>query len=452
MNECNSDPQAFKSSAEYLNIFDPNRNNLDKILPFNTDSAFETQELNISLFLLSTIIDIMIENYNCEIPAQTSARIISKYSYETFFPKYAHSLVNIINSYGTFSVNDIKPDINCVSKIDLKTTESVFRTPLIDIDSQYKVNSFFRKIFNEYLKINHLILPVDDIPILWEHPAEETSNDWVNRNLNPEKRIQQRLKSYDDIEYLSDSSMALFAFSGIGCHLTKAINANAKIDPLLKKHNIRYCHDVTLLSKYKVRDGLLRYGACAYFDNNYEIQAIYVSYSNKLIFKSNDWIWEQAKYIWKTTCLAQVTIVEHLITTHLIEANVLIRNVRQFLSGNHPIRRLCKIFTFASVDRSLGAEAILSKYGLATRIYGLTYSDIQKCIASSVENYSFRSFKDRCYSNMSKEKISDDIYPIIQDAKEFYNVMHRFVNKYILLVYNKEEVFDQDEEIQSFYK
>jgi hypothetical protein len=74
---------------------------------------------------------------------------------------------------------------------------------------------------------------------------------------------------------------------------------------------------MTALSTSRVRKPFERYGAAAYFDKNFKIIAIYWSHVPRLV-KKGEQLCKHAKYVWRSSFFAYVTMRDHLIVTHSI--------------------------------------------------------------------------------------------------------------------------------------
>jgi len=210
-----------------------------------------------------------------------------------------------------------------------------------------------------------------------------------------------------------------------------------------------YVNDWRLLHKYKVRGDLERYGGAAYFDKDYKICSIYVSFLNKMILP-NDELWEFAKWVWKTSLLVGITLIDHAGYIHLMESNFLVFATRESLPGNHPFRRLCDIFTFRTVYINYGIKkALLSQNMLIERTFGMPYAVIEEAAHDVHTLYQFKALHERIDESM--KDVPDDVFPIQNDAKAMYDIMEYLVSGYIDIYYEDEDAFCSDPFIQKFY-
>ena len=73
--------------------------------------------------------------------------------------------------------------------------------------------------------------------------------------------------------------------------------------------------DTTVFGGLKVRKGFEKYGAKAVFAMDRKIKYIYVCEYGKNVFPGDE-EWEHAKWIWRVSVLAHVTIGPHLTQLH----------------------------------------------------------------------------------------------------------------------------------------
>ncbi|CAF1104185.1 unnamed protein product [Didymodactylos carnosus] len=270
----------------------------------------------------------------------------------------------------------------------------------------------------------------------------------------PEQAIAWRLKMFSALplpnvfykEMSSDDMMTQLAFSGCACHHTQRVYkpwepGHGIPDSKLLKDAV-YVNDMTGLSMFRVRQPFERYGAAAYFDSNYKIIGIYWSHGSRLV-KPNDRFWEHAKYVWRSTFFAYVTIRDHLIVTHMIECNAFVSASRQHLPFDHPLRIFIKPFTYHTVTINYQAAlSLVNNRGLVHRIWAFDYDEFLKVCDYISMNYKFRllpDFIDKSMDADNNNKTKDEwdkIYPIHRDLNEFWNIIHKYVENFFEINYN----------------
>jgi hypothetical protein len=140
----------------------------------------------------------------------------------------------------------------------------------------------------------------------------------------------------------SDRAMTLIAFQGLGAHRLEPLEA----DP----DGAAYAVDVSWMQAFPVRPGLEPYGACAYFAADGTLRRVYTSHDDRTHY-SGDPSWEEAKWRWRCTLFAAVTIADHLGATHFLTSNLLVTVTREQLPADHPLRRFLKPYGYGAIDR-----------------------------------------------------------------------------------------------------
>jgi hypothetical protein len=215
----------------------------------------------------------------------------------------------------------------------------------------------------------------------------------------------------------SDELMSRFAFFGLACHHTRKLDSDEETMELhtatLSRTRIKsahYVNDMTALSLFAVRAPFDRYGAAAYFDCERRLIGIYLSHRDELVVPLNDSrgvdkAWTYAKYMWRSSALAMVTIRDHLLTTHFIESNTLVNISRQFLPVAHPLRIFLKPFTYRTVTvNHSAATSLVNQGGLCHRIWGFEYDEFLKLCDYVIAHYRFRIMPDWIPDNMKMEQ------------------------------------------------
>ncbi|UJR34850.1 hypothetical protein I4U23_027631 [Adineta vaga] len=294
----------------------------------------------------------------------------------------------------------------------------------------------------------------------------------------------------------SDELMSHFAFYGLACHHTRKLNLNEEnmelhcatlTHPILKIAS--YVNDMTDLSLFSVRQPFDRYGAAAYFDNQRRLIGIYLSHRNQLIIpikdsRSIDKDWIYAKYMWRSSALAMVTIRDHLLTTHFIEANTLTHISREFLPTTHPLRTFLKPFTYRTVTINYSAAtSLINQGGLCHRIWAFEHDEFLKLCDYVIAHYRFRIMPNWIHRSMklenqklcstpcqedkkcpkcgynsndsnheenSKELTKEQLewikyYPISDDLPSYWKIVRNYVRRFFEIEYGKEDLENDDE-------
>ncbi|CAF4617124.1 unnamed protein product [Rotaria sp. Silwood1] len=249
---------------------------------------------------------------------------------------------------------------------------------------------------------------------------------------------------YTDI--LSDEAMTQLAFAGCACHYTQRVEQS-----WLSGHGIPegkllndavYVNDMTGLSTFSVRKPFERYGAAAYFDKDFQIIGIYWSHGSCLV-KKDEQFWDHAKYVWRSSFFAYVTIGDHLISTHMIECNAFVSASRKHLPADHPLRIFIKPFTYHTISVNYQAAlSLVNKCGLVHRIWAFDYDEFLKVCDYISIHYKFRTLPNCISESMHPNKNNrtddewDKIYPIYHDLNAYWNIIRKYVHNFFKINYN----------------
>eukprot|EP01119_Soliformovum_irregulare_P022296 TRINITY_DN759_c0_g1_i1.p1 TRINITY_DN759_c0_g1~~TRINITY_DN759_c0_g1_i1.p1 ORF type:complete len:1432 (-),score=425.71 TRINITY_DN759_c0_g1_i1:53-4348(-) len=244
--------------------------------------------------------------------------------------------------------------------------------------------------------VNADLWSIVDLPRQFQDRQEAITYRWnIFGALPPPNVVFDELKS--------DKAMSRLAFFGLAAHRTKRTSNVHGIPDRSLLTEICYVNDATALSSFKVRAGFEQYGAAAYFDKDYEIIGIYWSHAERMILKpaTSTPEWEHAKWVWKSSFFAEVTIVDHLLVTHMIEANALVSASRHFLSSDHPLRIFLKPFTYHTVSINQQAiTSLMNQRGLVHRSWAFDYHEFMEVCKYVSLSYQFTLLPDKLHESM----------------------------------------------------
>eukprot|EP00928_Gymnodinium_smaydae_P034009 TRINITY_DN2419_c0_g1_i8.p1 TRINITY_DN2419_c0_g1~~TRINITY_DN2419_c0_g1_i8.p1 ORF type:complete len:687 (-),score=56.34 TRINITY_DN2419_c0_g1_i8:84-2081(-) len=145
-----------------------------------------------------------------------------------------------------------------------------------------------------------------------------------------------------------------------------------------------------------VRKGFGKWGADMYFTED-GMPALIVTPDGKEISRG-DSSWQYWKFVWRSTLVTGITLIDHLHFAHFRVANVFARAVRDALPSKHPLRRFMSVFTFGVIDVNLNAMHTLVGPGMS----------LHRC----------SPFKD--FYNIS-EAVPDQLHDPIVQHQQFFN-------------------------------
>eukprot|EP01084_Bolivina_argentea_P294905 507573_1 len=329
---------------------------------------------------------------------------------------------------------DIELDDDNPNKYPLKlATFNLGDLALLDDDIYFDRDFIKDSIFSLVSKLT-MFFPFKDDSILFDDNTKDGKK-MMKLYLKQKCEMPRVNVVWKDLK--SDDSISLFAFGSV-------------VNILMEKMNDEtYQSDVSHLSKYKVRNGFHCYGAIAYFDKHYKLTSIYISHLDKRIYCNDIKNIGYAKYVYLTSIIGLMTLVNHAFITHMIESAALSKCMCESLPHNHWLSRFLLIFTFRTnyINESIH-QILMKKNGLVHRIWGFEYSSVEKIAKYILDNYDFTPFYERY--DLSMKNTPDEIFPFIIDSKEYYDCIYNFTQNYVNSYYNEN---DSDHKyIQYFYE
>lgn len=296
--------------------------------------------------------------------------------------------------------------------------------------------------------------PLTDDDGEWESPEEAIKwrISWFSSNFPP--------ANYDYVSNFSSFSalMSELAFSGFCCLHTKKVDSYPKDGIIYKNANgATYVNENIVLSRYAVRRGYQRYGAAAYFDRDCNITGVYTccdgmyhtnpSTMNEDLkagggeVEETDPAWRHAMWAWRVSAMALVTVDDHLVNVHMVNANTLASASRLHLSVNHPLRAFLKFFTFKTIGiNSKAHKTLLGRKGIVNRNWAFETEALQSLISNTKVSFK-KKFTDYVPESMRKEEQN---YPVKQDLEDFYRIVKELVTNFFLITYDAAESGVQD--------
>ncbi|MEM7140996.1 MAG: lipoxygenase family protein [Actinomycetota bacterium] len=276
-------------------------------------------------------------------------------------------------------------------------------------------------------------LPVVDDPTPWE--SNEIADAFIAASFadtlpNP---------SVTWTDTTSDRAIELLAMQGLAAHRLEPVN-----DP---GDDAAFVVDLSWMVAFPVRSGFLPYGASAYFDAEGTVLRMHVAHDNRS-YAPGDEGWEHAKWVWKSSLIAAVTVVDHLGSTHYVASNLFTTVTRETLPEDHPLRRLIKAFTYGAADiNRLAAFQLSNKGGLANRTFAFTYEGLSRLLLRGVESPDAEPFPKR----MAASEPLGDRYLFRRDGLALHDIFMTYVHDYLALYFSDDEVV-HDEHVQVFWQ
>lgn len=289
---------------------------------------------------------------------------------------------------------------------------------------------FANKAANKFLST----LPVLDLDEEWSSldDARKLLKEKF-REIMPEKNVIWQ-------DFKSDQAISNLAFHGLGAHRLRTLSRD--------KDNAKYMVDISYLSAYPVREGFHKYGATAYFNKDTKLIRIYLCEEDKDYYPGKK-DWEFAKWVWKSSLFAAVTLTDHLGGNHFIVANLKSIATMEVLPPSHPIRRFLKPFYYRSNTINYNAWMGLSnKGGIGHRTWAFTYEGVAACIAQSLNVVKIQTFPQFLKEN-GLETLGN-ISSFVKDHSDLWKIMRDYTKSYCEIFYKGDSLV-KDPDIRKWW-
>lgn len=229
---------------------------------------------------------------------------------------------------------------------------------------------------------------------------------------------------WDDLE--SDEAISKLAYYGLGQVVLVA-------DPS-GDHMIDLSHLAS--DNYEVRPGFERYGATARFVDRKLKSITWPSRSctNKEV-SPGDSDWEHAKFVFKASLNAEITMKYHLAQTHMVVVNGTHVCVRKHLSPDHPIRRILKVHLFRTgMINFTGTKVLLPEDNFMERGFAFNREGYIETLRAGAEAYRVLTFPEFVKSKRLSEDVAASL-PMVQDGTDVWGAFHQYFTSYVSLYY-----------------
>ncbi|KAL3915143.1 MAG: hypothetical protein SGILL_005785, partial [Bacillariaceae sp.] len=251
------------------------------------------------------------------------------------------------------------------------------------------------------------------------------------------------------------------AFAGVGAWRLKAVSGEGRTATWNNREASSRCVppkgsvavvDTSWQAKMKVREGYLKYGAAAFFDEKKELLGIWSEPEMRMIEPPQSTYedgepWRWAQYHWKSSVAYEVFSVGHLLEIHWSASNTLVQVARD-LPLNHPVRRLIKPFTWGSAFINYQAMVnLVQTNGAIVRTGAVTIDGIAAHFEHIMEKHvhygSFEKFVDKMGD--FPDGFIDEI-PMVQDGRALWHIFDLFVEEFLERWFDHPKVVEGSDE------
>ncbi len=338
----------------------------------------------------------------------------------------------------------------------LRKTDTVIGVPVVTEDEDDTISAvpnFVNNAVLQVLRARELFSDAHVADDTSQFPSPEHGRAFLSAASRGGARLPPPLVTHSDL--LSDSGLSKIAFNGLGAHMVRAPTASqvqqlvdlpgASNAPALRTR-IAYMSDWRHLAALETRGGFRRMGACAVFDANGTAVGIVVNdvpHASSVLEGAwvfpGDKLWPRAKFVWRSSLLVGVTVMDHLTGSHMV-ANTVNAAVREALPTTHPLRRLLRPGDFMSVWINQGAiPTLLSQNDVLHRTLPFTRAGQLRGIRQALHTSKWRSVQADLQARGMHEA-PGWLYPYGSDLARYSDVVRRFVRRYLSVYYTADGI------------
>lgn len=232
-----------------------------------------------------------------------------------------------------------------------------------------------------------------------------------------------------------DTAESFLAFEDIGAHRVRRALCPASC-PSANGTTGLFFLDTRDLADIPVRGSFGQPGVNMWFDLN-RAPIMVETPSGSQVWKSNveKREWQYWKWVWRSSVVQQVLLVDNLWTVHFGVANVLAAASREALPAQHPLRWLLSVFTSGTIEANLRvAHQLVGPDQLLQRAFPFQkMEEVAKLAENSVPSLkeTFGVFMKRnSTSNESTESSLLKDTPYYEDGQQLFNALEDLVSNF----------------------
>ena len=288
----------------------------------------------------------------------------------------------------------------------------------------------------DVILVNPLLFPIFDDAKSWRNLEEGSKV----LKLAAGSHIPPPCSNWTGVDVTSDEAIVQMVFAGI-CGGRLRRSANPDLDGAFWSVNFDE------LVNFETRPGFERFGAIAFFSKQQKLIRIHWSMKGIDVYPNSTY-WNHAKWVFRSSALVGITVVEHLLSSHFIFSNIVSTTTRESLAKDHPIRRFLKPFNHMAPTVNMGAVRFLtSEYGLLHRTVGLTYNGLISAFSFALQKIRYQGNPMLAFSR--DIELLGDNFPYARDGRDYFSIVLNFVSSYVSVYYKTDEDVRQDRYLES---
>mmetsp|Transcript_97597 Transcript_97597/g.173820 ORF Transcript_97597/g.173820 Transcript_97597/m.173820 type:complete len:671 (-) Transcript_97597:175-2187(-) len=265
----------------------------------------------------------------------------------------------------------------------------------------------------------------------WLHSFYDDAHTWDGSPLWPQQMTD--FSTYFKKDEWDDQLENAFAFHLIGAHRLEKGSWTFEDVAGSETITVPYRLPLNSFAGIPVRPGLGKYGVDLYF--NQEGLPVLLETPDKDIVVRGDRKWQYWKFVWRSSLVTGITLVDHLHLTHYRASTVLSRATRASLRPNHPLRRLLSIFTFGGIFiNAQAAHVLLGPNHLLHRASPFEdFADLSSVVPEASEDVTTVPAIERFADDEHWDQLDPDLKGLsfYADGRLFMNAVKKMITKFM---------------------
>lgn len=226
------------------------------------------------------------------------------------------------------------------------------------------------------------------------------------------------------------------AFDLIGAHLVESVSYSEAHDVAVaagvSEESVVLVLQRNQFASFLTRLGFGRYGVDLYFDE--DGLPVVLKRPDGTFCKRGCSDWQYYKFVWRSTLITTITVVDHLHVAHYRCGSVVGKTVREVLMPDHPMRRLMSIFTWGTAFINQMAFHLLSFpnniFHKGTPFDYATFSSLNTLVPESVMA---PVEQHKIFLNATLFQAMPALLqqaPYFAHGRELFGALHRLIQRY----------------------
>jgi len=213
--------------------------------------------------------------------------------------------------------------------------------------------------------------------------------------------------------------------------------------------------DMRELAGFKVKDGLEPLGAVvrmSYDPATKQMNTTSIDYKGKTV-TPGDAGWQTAQRASLASMSTHLTIVRHLVNTHMMVCGTFAGVTANTLDKDHPMRRMMHphFHETLSTNNYKVMNLIRGDDAVFPKIFSYAPKDLHKVMDHYAESFDIRSMDPRKDAELRGMSGTGVEYPYLDNAGDLWDVIHKYTTSYVNQYYKSDEDVAKDPQLKAWF-